>query len=125
VFRHFNVGGARQQAASGFPAIYQCALPALLEGESLRPGDAEAARVHALMSLIAMLDDTNLLYRGGADALTFAREHARGFIERGGIGQPGWRASAIAMHRAFIARRLSPGGCADLLAMTLFVRRMG
>jgi triphosphoribosyl-dephospho-CoA synthase len=25
------------------------------------------------------------------------------------------------VHAAFVARRLSPGGCADLLAMTLFV----
>jgi triphosphoribosyl-dephospho-CoA synthase len=25
------------------------------------------------------------------------------------------------VHRAFIARRLSPGGCADLLAATLFM----
>jgi triphosphoribosyl-dephospho-CoA synthase len=29
------------------------------------------------------------------------------------------------MHQAFVARGLSPGGCADLLAMTLFVRQMG
>jgi triphosphoribosyl-dephospho-CoA synthetase len=27
----------------------------------------------------------------------------------------------IAIHRAFVARNLSPGGCGDLLAMTLFV----
>jgi triphosphoribosyl-dephospho-CoA synthase len=25
------------------------------------------------------------------------------------------------VHRAFIERRLSPGGCADLLAITLFL----
>lgn len=125
VSRHFNVGGARKQAASGFPAIYQCALPALIEGELLRPGDPEAARVHALMSLIATVDDTNLLYRGGVDALQFARDQACGFLERGGVGAPDWRAHAVAMHQAFVARRLSPGGCADLLAMTLFVRQMG
>ena len=30
-------------------------------------------------------------------------------------------AEAEAVHRAFVARNLSPGGSADLLAMTLFV----
>jgi hypothetical protein len=110
---------------TGFPAIYRCALPALLEGELLRPGDPEAARVHALISLIAEVDDTNLLYRGGGDALRFARDQASRFLSRGGVGAPDWRAHAIAMHQAFVARRLSPGGCADLLAMTLFVRQMG
>jgi triphosphoribosyl-dephospho-CoA synthase len=28
---------------------------------------------------------------------------------------------AAAVHAGFVTRRLSPGGCADLLAMTLFV----
>ncbi|HEY2817835.1 MAG TPA: triphosphoribosyl-dephospho-CoA synthase, partial [Casimicrobiaceae bacterium] len=28
---------------------------------------------------------------------------------------------AEAIHREFVARRLSPGGCADLLAAALFV----
>jgi triphosphoribosyl-dephospho-CoA synthase len=125
VSRRFNAGGARQEAANGFPSIYRCALPALLQGESLRPGDAQAARVHALMSLIAAVDDTNLLYRGGAGGLRFARDEASTFLQRGGVGAPDWRAHAIAMHQAFVARRLSPGGCADLLAMTLFVRQMG
>ncbi|MBR8103378.1 triphosphoribosyl-dephospho-CoA synthase, partial [Burkholderia multivorans] len=32
-----------------------------------------------------------------------------------------WRRHAVAAHRAFVARRLSPGGAADLLAMSLFV----
>ncbi|HWA43329.1 MAG TPA: triphosphoribosyl-dephospho-CoA synthase [Hypericibacter adhaerens] len=30
-------------------------------------------------------------------------------------------ARATAIHAGFVARSLSPGGCADLLAMTLFV----
>jgi len=33
-------------------------------------------------------------------------------------------ARAIAVHRAFIERNLSPGGCADLLAATLFVHAL-
>jgi hypothetical protein len=34
-----------------------------------------------------------------------------------GLGAPtlDWRARAAAVHAAFVARRLSPGGCADLL----------
>jgi triphosphoribosyl-dephospho-CoA synthase len=125
VLRHFKVGGARKEAASGYPSIYACALPALIEGESLQPDDPEAARVHALMRLIATVDDTNLLYRGGMEALDFARNQASLFMQRGGIDAPDWGTNAITMHRAFVARRLSPGGCADLLAMTLFVRNWG
>lgn len=49
---------------------------------------------------------------------------AAGFLARGGIAQTEWRARAASIHHAFIARRLSPGGCADLLAITLFLDAM-
>jgi triphosphoribosyl-dephospho-CoA synthase len=117
----YGAGGARAEAANGFPSVHEIGLPALREGRQLAPRDAEAARVHACFALIATLDDTNLLHRGGADGLRFAKDAARRFISEGSVGRIGWRARAIAIHRAFVARRLSPGGAADLLAMTLFI----
>jgi triphosphoribosyl-dephospho-CoA synthase len=36
----------------------------------------------------------------------------------------GWRERALAVHRACIARNLSPGGCADLLAAACFVHSL-
>ncbi len=119
--RRHGAGGAREEAACGFPSIYEVALPALREAAVLAPGDAEAARVQACFALIATLEDTNLLHRGGADGLRFARDAADSFLARGGVGRPDWRTDAEAVHRAFVARRLSPGGSADLLAMALFV----
>ena len=67
------------------------------------------------------MEDTNLLHRGGGAGLHFAQEQAAGFLRQGGVEQEQWRERAAAVHRAFIARRLSPGGCADLLAVTFFL----
>lgn len=120
VARRHATGGARAEAAAGFPSLYGIAMPALAAARHLA-ADAEAQRVHALMALIATVDDTNLLYRGGAAGLVFAQAQARAFLDAGGVSAPDWRARAIAIHRAFVARRLSPGGCADLLAMAVFV----
>ena len=119
--RHFGAGGARAEAAAGFPTLYGVGLPALDEGRRLAPGDAEAARLHCCFALVAALEDTNLLHRGGPDGLAFARREAAGFLARGGVGAPDWREDALRIHRSFVERRLSPGGSADLLAMTLFV----
>lgn len=119
--RHFGAGGARQEAALGFPSVYEVGLPALHNAFALASGDAEAARVQASFALIAVLEDTNLLHRGGLAGLQFAQQSAQSFLDRGGIGQPHWRRVAEATHRAFVERRLSPGGAADLLAMSLFV----
>lgn len=119
--RRYGAGGARLEAARGFASVYAVALPALRRGEAMAPGDREAARVQACFALIASLEDTNLLNRGGIDGLRFAQDTASGFLTRGGVGGANWRATAEVVHRAFVARMLSPGGSADLLAMALFV----
>lgn len=119
--RRFGAGGARLEAANGFPTVYGVGLPALRRGIAVAPGDAEAARIEACFALIAALEDTNLLHRGGLDGLSFARDAARAFLDEGGVRRPGWRDHARSVHEGFVARRLSPGGSADLLAMTLFV----
>lgn len=119
--RRHGVGGAPAEAAAGFPTLYSVGLPALRRGRRLCPGDDGAARVEACIALVAALVDTNLLHRGGAEGLRFARVAAARFVKRGGVGARDWRERAERIHRAFVARRLSPGGAADLLAMTLFV----
>jgi triphosphoribosyl-dephospho-CoA synthase len=122
--RRYGVGGARWEAAGGFPRVYQVGLPALRQAARLRPDDAEAARVQACFALIAVLEDTNLLHRAGAEGLRFAQRSTQAFIDNGGVGQANWRSTAEAVHRAFVARGLSPGGAADLLAMSIFVMDM-
>ena len=123
--RRFGAGGARAQAAAGFPHALDVGLPALRLGRALAPGDPEAARVQSFFALLESLEDTNLLHRGGGAGLCFAREQAAWFLRQGGVEQAQWRERATAVHQAFIARRLSPGGCADLLAITLFLDLLG
>lgn len=119
--RRHGVTGARGEAAAGFPSVYGIGVPALRLGARLAPGDAEAARVQAIFSLIAGIDDTNLRHRGGAGGLAHARAEATAFLRAGGIGVSGWRSEAARIHAGFVARNLSPGGSADLLAFSLFV----
>jgi triphosphoribosyl-dephospho-CoA synthase len=120
--RRYGAGGARREAEQGFPSVYNVGLPALRQGAVIAPNDPEAARVHACFALIAAVQDTNLLHRGGLDGLRYARESAQRFLDDGSVGQADWRGRASAVHEAFVARRLSPGGSADLLAMSLFVQ---
>ncbi|MDR6955531.1 triphosphoribosyl-dephospho-CoA synthase [Ancylobacter sp. 3268] len=117
--RRFGAGGARAEAAAGFPHARTIGLPALRVGRTL--ADEEAARVHAFFALLAHMEDTNLLHRGGAEGLDDARREAREFLLAGGVGQAAWLDHALAVHRRFVARRLSPGGSADLLAVTIFL----
>lgn len=120
----YRISGVREQAAAGYPLLREIALPALrsaLDGGATR----EAALAQTLMQLIAAVDDLNLLHRGGPDGLAFAKAQAAAFLADGGIAQPQWRVRLHAIGRQFVARRLSPGGSADLLACAWFLHRQG
>jgi triphosphoribosyl-dephospho-CoA synthase len=118
-WRRYGASGARGEAASGFPSVYEVGLPALRDGRRL--GGHTAAAVQACFALIATVTDTNLLHRGGIAGADFAAASAARFLANGGVGHADWQSRAQAVHAEFVARNLSPGGCADLLAMTLFV----
>ena len=119
--RRFGAGGAREEAAAGFPTSAAVGLPALRQGRRLRPADTNAVRVQCFFALMAEVEDTNLLHRGGSDGLCFARQAASQFLAAGGVGAASWEDRAVHIHRTFIARNLSPGGSADLLAVTLLL----
>jgi triphosphoribosyl-dephospho-CoA synthase len=122
--RRFGAGGARFEAAQGFPNIYRIGVPTLRHANRLCPDDDEAARVQACFELLAVVEDTNILFRGGPDGLQFAQRAAQSFLDQGGVAGRDWRDRALAVHLAFVARGLSPGGVADLLAMSLFVLQL-
>jgi triphosphoribosyl-dephospho-CoA synthase len=115
-----GAGGARAEAAAGLPIVFDIALPVLLA--TLQAGRGwECARIDAFFTLMAAVDDTNVYHRGGAEGARLVRSCGQDFMARGGTADPAWRSVAEATHRAFVARRLSPGGCADLLAATCLV----
>ncbi|NIK51444.1 triphosphoribosyl-dephospho-CoA synthase [Xanthomonas arboricola] len=116
----FRISGVREQAAAGYPLLREIALPSLRN--ALRSGATrEAALAQTLMHLVAEVDDLNLLHRGGQDGLAYAKAQAHAFLADGGIAHPQWRACLHAIGRQFVARRLSPGGSADLLACAWFL----
>lgn len=123
VFARFRRGGAREEAASGFPMVYRTGLPALRR--RLAEGhDEETALVGTLLALMAELADTNLLWRGGAEGLDSVRGAARRFNESGGVGRADWRERLMEMHRQMVLANLSPGGSADLVAAAWLAHRL-
>lgn len=122
VRRRTGRDGARREAARAFPGVFETGIPTY-RAARLAGLDDNAASIQTLFALMASIDDTTVLYRGGLEAGSFVRRSAADFLADGGCRQPGWFAKAEALHRAFIARNLSAGGCADLLACTLLVAR--
>ena len=122
VRRRFGVTGAREEAASGFPAV----LSGLAHHRRTRAagGSPNDCAVHVLFAAMATLPDNNVLYRGGREGLAFVQREAKTFLQSGGMLESGGRDRAIAVHRRFVEANLSPGGAADLLAATVFLNAL-
>ena len=105
----------RGEAARGFPSVTALGLPslrrALADGRSIN--DAAAL---ALLALIGGVEDTNMIHRGGYEAARARREEARALSAAGAPID-----TLDDLDRQYIAENLSPGGCADLLALSLLL----
>ena len=117
LYLQHGIRGIRGEAADGFPSVKNIGLPhfrqALADGLSHND-----AGVLTLLHLIAQVEDTNLYHRGGRDGAQWAAEEAKALLPRPGKEQ------IAQLDDAFIARNLSPGGCADLLAATYFLHTL-
>jgi len=120
VFRRYGLSGARGEAASGYALVREVALPAYdrLRREGWRD---EMALLQVLLHLLAINADTNVVSRGGLSGLEYVRDHARLLLRAGGALAADGTERMAAFDDALIARRLSPGGSADLLAVTWFL----
>ncbi|CAM3614752.1 2-(5''-triphosphoribosyl)-3'-dephosphocoenzyme-A synthase [Vibrio aerogenes CECT 7868] len=117
LYREYGLTGARGEAASGYHTIISHSLPAyeqaIADGYSV-----EQALWQTMLVLMANNEDTNVVSRGGMHGLRFVRTAAQSLLSQGGCASPDLEASLIQLDKIFTEKRLSPGGSADLLAMT-------
>lgn len=120
VRRLYGVPGARGEAHQGFPHVVQVGLPTLVAARSCGVSE-NCARLDTLLAIMAKLDDTCLLYRGGLGALKAAKHGGRRVLEAGGTSTARGFARLLQLDRELLGMNASPGGSADLLAATLFL----
>jgi holo-ACP synthase/triphosphoribosyl-dephospho-CoA synthase len=115
---HRNLLDARTQAALGYPTVSNHALPAYQQG--IEAGlSANDAAIEALIACISEVDDTNVLRRGGEEAMHELKQMAG---KRRQTDNP--KQAALELDAYCLEKNVSPGGCADLLALTLFLYQL-
>ena len=119
-FRRHGLTGARGEAASGFALVRSIALPAY-DCSRLKGIGENVALLQVLLRLLAVNRDTNLVSRGGLAGLNYVRAYAGKLLLEGGAVAADGLEKMEAFDDALTARHLSPGGSADLLAVTWFL----
>jgi triphosphoribosyl-dephospho-CoA synthase len=118
----YRVAGAGGEAQAGFPHAAS-ALATLRRGTAADVSVPEA-RLDALLTVIAELDDTCLLNRGGLDGLRRAQAGASRVLSLGGVVTPAGARALEDLDAALTGARLSPGGSADLLALAVLLHSL-
>lgn len=120
LYRKLGLTGIRGEAALGFPSLLTIGLPVFLEAQK-HGKSREEAGIITLLHLISRVQDTNLFHRGGPEGAAWAAESAQELLSCSLYPE---ESQITALDDAFIARNLSPGGCADLLALTFFLTQL-
>ena len=116
IFTAYGIRGARGEAAAGFPSAVQIGLPALRKWLSVGFSLNDSAAM-ALLTLIAEVDDTNMVHRGGPELAKKRKEQAK--ILLSAVTKENFKETLYTLDHQYMTENLSPGGCADLLAVSL------
>ena len=114
----YGITGIRGEAESGFPHV-ELACKTLAAHGAER--GLNTAMAHCLLELMCSMTDTTLLWRGGPQGLAHARRFAKAALKAGGLRTAVGNNTVRRMSADFAHRRLSPGGCADVLAVGVFL----
>lgn len=112
VFRKNGYAGARGEAESGFKTVFEAGLPQLIHGRE----DFETCKLKCFLAIAAQNWDTNILYRSDQAVLTHFRELCQKALDHYSND------SLNEVSKFCREKNISPGGSADLLALSLFVR---
>lgn len=119
LYAEYGVRGVRGEAIDGFPALFSVALPRFQELRE-KGLDLNDAGVVTLLSIMAESMDTNIICRSSYKEAGEIQSRLRALI----LTQPerqDYHRILEALDEEFIQRNISPGGSADILALTYFL----
>ena len=109
--RNFKVGGALENAREAYPELFTAWLP------YYRSLEGDPYRCHkTLLYIMTILDDTNVLHRRGAEGLAHTKSEAARLLKDFSLD------GLSSMNKDFIRENISPGGSADMLSLTMFIK---
>lgn len=123
LYVEYGFAGVRGEAQLGYPTIFDHGLPTY--HKSVKRGDSEEKALSlALLKLMAKNQDTNVVNRAGLAGLKFVKTEANQILEARFETHQAFERQLEMFDQACIARNISPGGSADLLAATWLLAQL-
>ncbi len=119
-FKRYKSQGIRGEASKGFPSVKNIGLPKLKEYASKGYSLNDAGAV-TLLHLLANVEDTNTLHRSNMHTLKSIQDKVSNHLSSKDRTLEFDLAFIRNLNYDFIINNISPGGCADLLAITFML----
>ena len=121
IYKEHKILGIRGEVEKGLPTVMNISYPLFKRLMDNTSYGLNTAMIHTLISLMTVVDDINILGRHGMPMLDYVRARSSQAIKYGGFLRPKGRKYVKYMDKDFIDKNISPGGSADLLAVTLLI----
>ncbi|WP_171302739.1 triphosphoribosyl-dephospho-CoA synthase CitG [Clostridium cochlearium] len=118
LFVLYGMEGIRGEVERGIPIVFDFALDFYKSCSDLNKNDR---LVNTLIGIMQYSEDSNVLHRHSMKELKKMQQDAKKIIQEGGIKTFKGKNKIIEMEKEFIKKGISPGGSADLLAITVFL----
>ena len=138
LYIRYGITGIRGEANQGYPAVFSLALPVF--EQLVHNCSINDAGVLTLLHIIAEFEDTNLIARSDYHTMKLLQKQVKELLllasdsteKRKETGSPGQDLTSVKipeplsgrifeLDQQFIVQNVSPGGSADILALTYFI----
>lgn len=124
LYKEYGFKGIRGEVESGFETVRNNAVCIIRDWQNNKRLSMNDLFLQVVIGIMAESEDTNVIIRGGVKSLTYVKSISKNFLKSGGMEQQDAREILESMNRDFINKNISPGGAADLLAVSIFLGMM-
>lgn len=117
IYLKYKIEGIRGEVEKGLPIVFEYSLEIIEKNDFMTINDK---LLHTLLYIMKELDDTNIIYRHSMETLFYIKERSSYIIKKGGINTKEGREELKIFDEELIEKNISPGGSADILAVTYF-----
>lgn len=114
IYLKYGIRGIREEVYNGLSDVFKIYLPFYLK--SIKEGyDLNFSRVRTLLKIMSKLDDSTILYRHNLKILEEIKKKSKDLLLTNDINK------ILEFENYCIENNISPGGSADILAITIFI----
>jgi triphosphoribosyl-dephospho-CoA synthase CitG len=118
LYQKYQITGIRGEVEHGFKSVRNTGLPSL-KAAFANGAAINDALVHTLIALMTCVEDSNVIWRTNYETLGVVQEKSKDILKKGSVFTIAGRNEIEKFDHFCRENRISPGGAADLLSITI------